>query len=179
MISLIIPTLRVENLIDKCIASFEGQYDELIVIDDKEKSLAEKINTGLRSAKGDYLIVSNDDVEANKGTLKDLCYEDKVVSPTVNGGVFKVFHAHLYALPRKVYAMVGQMDETCPGPYHIDADYWLRLINAGYEPVINDSVDVYHNHPGSTMQTLNVNMGDTRQWFINKWGQDQCRRVGA
>jgi glycosyltransferase involved in cell wall biosynthesis len=181
-VSLIIPTLRVGNLLDNCIASFNGQYDELIVIDDTVKSLAEKINIGLRSATGDYLIVSNDDIEANTGTLKDLCVENQVVSPKVNGGIFKTFHGHMYCIPRNIYALVGGMDETCPGVYHQDSDLWLRFIKAGYPPVVSELVDVWHRHPASTINTLEQSqrdMGKTREWFVNKWGESECGKVGA
>lgn len=179
-ISLIIPTLRVENLLDQCIESFKGQYDELIIVDDKNKSLAEKINIGLRAASGDYLIVSNDDVTANAGKLKDLCACDRVLSPTVNGGVFKTFHAHMWAMPRQVYAEVGGYDESYKGVYYIDSDYWLRLKDAGFIPDICYKVDINHKHPASTIKTLDKqqqNMGDGRSWFINKWGEGRLKEV--
>lgn len=169
-------------MVERCIKSFAGQYDELVVIDSKTKSLAEKQNIGMRKAKGDYLIVSNDDVEANKGVLRHLCKKDQVLSPLVNGGVFKKFHGHMFCLPRDVYAEVGGFDETCPGVYHIDSDMWLRLKRAGYEPEISEEIDVWHRHPASTIRLLDDKEKDintTRQWFINKWGESACGEVGA
>lgn len=181
-VSLIIPTLRVGNLVDECIKSFEGQYDELIVIDSKEKSLAEKQNLGMKQSKGDYLIVSNDDVTANSGSLRDLCVPDTVVSPTIKNGTLKKFHAHLFCMPRKIYEEVGGFDESCPGVYHIDSDLWIRLIDAGYPPIISDKVSINHNHPSATISTLDQssrNTTTTRQWFINKHGAHRCGEVGA
>lgn len=180
--SLVIPTLRRHPVLEECIESFKGQYDELIVIDDKEPSLAYKINKGMRMAKGDYIVVSNDDVVAKEGDLRNLCIENQVVSPKVNGGVFKVFHAHMFCIPRNIYAEVGGFDETCPGVYHIDSDYWLRLIQSGHNPVISDHVDVWHKHPASTIKTLaprDRDMGTSRQWFINKHGEHNLSKVGA
>lgn len=160
-------------MIDRCVESFKGQYDELIIIDDKDKSLAYKQNKGLRMATGTHLIVSNDDVVSNRGNLRDLC-SNQVLSPRVNGGVFKTFHGHMFCLPRKIYAEVGGFDESYKGVYYIDSDLWYRLINAGYTPGICDLVDIDHKHPASTINTLDVkqkNVAEGREWFISKWGR--------
>lgn len=181
-ISLIIPTLHVEDKLEKCIESFKGQYDELIVVDDKDKSLAFKQNKGMRLATGDFLIVSNDDVLADQGQLKDLCIKGQVVSPRVNGGVFKVFHAHLFCMPREIFAECGGFDESYSGVYYIDAALWFRLIQLGYPPVINDNVNIIHDHPSSTIKTLTDkerNEQDGREWFISKFGVDALRMVGC
>lgn len=182
MISLIIPTLRVGDMLDRCIESFSGQYDELIIVDDKDKSLAFKQNKGLRLAHGDFLIVSNDDVVAESGQLKDLCVKGQVLSPRVNGGVFKVFHAHMFCMPREVFAECGGFDESYSGVYYIDAELWYRLIQLGYPPGICDSVNIIHKHPASTIKTLDLkerNENEGRDWFINKWGIDALREVGC
>jgi len=178
-VSLIIPTLRVNNMVDRCIESFKGQYDELIVVDDKAGSLAYKQNKGLRMATGDFLIVCNDDVVVDKGKLKDLCIDGQVTSPLVNGGVFKVFHGHMFCLPRNIYAEVGGFDESYHGLYAIDSDLWYRLHIAGYPPQIVDNVDIDHRHPASTIKTLDQKQRDSNEainWFVSKWGE-QARRI--
>ena len=167
-------------MLETCIKSFEGQYDELIVVDDKDKSLAEKQNIGLRKATGDFLIISNDDVVANKGHLKDLCADGRVLSPKVNGGVFKTFHGHMFCLPRDVYSEVGGFDESYKGVYYIDSDLWVRLIKAGYNPDIVESVDIDHKHPASTIKTLDdeqKNVMEGRSWFISKHGPNMLAIV--
>jgi len=182
MISLIIPTLHVEDKLEKCIESFKGQYDELIVVDDRDKSLAFKQNKGMRLATSDFLIVSNDDVLADQGTLSDLCIKGQVVSPRVNGGVFKTFHGHMFCMPREIFAECGGFDESYAGVYYIDSELWYRLTQMGYPPVINDNVNIIHDHPASTIKTLSEkerSMGDGEAWFINKWGVDALRMVGC
>lgn len=181
-IDLIIPTLRRHDGISKVIRSFEGQYDSLVVIDNPDDSLAKKINLGLLKSTAEYLIVANDDVEHCEGSLRDLCIPEKVISPKIHGGTLKTFHAHMFCIPRNIYEEVGGFDESCPGVYHIDSDYWLRLIDLGYPPELSDTVTIYHNHPASTIKTLpqkerDVNL--SRQWFIEKHGVDRMHEVGA
>lgn len=181
-VSLIIPTLHVADCLEKCIESFKGQYDELIVVDDTDLSLAKKINKGLRLATGDFLIVSNDDVLADTGTLRDLCVEGRVLSPKVNGGVFKVFHAHIFCLPRSIYGQVGGYDEDYDGVYHIDSAYWAKLINAGLPPDIHYEVNIKHEHAATTIKTLDSKERDeneSRAWFISKYGAHMLGKVGG
>lgn len=173
-ISLVIPTLRVNNLVDKCVESFSSQYDEVIIIDDTDKSLAEKLNKGMRMATGDFIVVSNDDVEACSGLLRELCYPGVVVSPRIEGGTPKLFHAHMFCIPRELYAQIGGFDESFDGPYYIDTDYWMRLHKAGKDPILSDAVTIYHNHPASTISTLSSrdrDMNRAREWYVSKWGE--------
>lgn len=174
-VSLIIPTLRVGDLLEKCIKSFEGDYDELIVIDDTDLSLAKKINKGLKQASGDFLVVSNDDVEKHEGSLRELCVEGEVISPRIRGHYHKTFHAHMFCLSRDIYEKVGGYSEDYEGVYYIDSDYWMKLKEAGFSPILAEDVYIYHNHPASTIKTLDSkqqDMGSARKWFISKWGSD-------
>lgn len=181
-ISLIIPTLRVGNMLDECIKSFEGQYDELIIVDDKDKSLAFKQNKGMRLSKGDFLIVSNDDVTANTGSLGELCHKGRVLSPRINNGSSKVFHGHMFCMPREIFAETGGFDESYDGVYYIDAELWYRLIQMGYPPDLCDDVNVNHMHAASTIKTLPIderNEDTGRDWFISKWGVEALVKVGC
>lgn len=174
-VSLIIPYLECDpgkkEILDRCIKSFEGQYDELIIIDDSDKMLPEKINKGLSKATGDYLIVSNDDVYLRSGSLRDLCHKGEVHSPVVHGGIDKTFHAHLFCLPREVYKKVGGYDETCPSNYWCDSDMWVRLIKAEIPVVKNESVHIDHPEPGRTLNRINNQEKDGMEWFISKHGK--------
>lgn len=193
MLSLVIPTLRIGDKLDQCLASLEGQYDELIVIDDKIGNLSVKINRGLKQAKGDFIIVSNDDVVLEKGSIRDLCVPNQVVSPTILGGVNKVFHAHMFCLPRNVYELsVGTLDGWSdykePGFYEgffrfywDDADYWMKLKANGYDPVKTSSVELRHDHPGWTLGTFQNNQQAediNKQIFVRRWGYDAVRETG-
>lgn len=143
----------------------------MIVVPAEGRSLAENINIGLKKAKGDYLIVSNDDITLKSGHLHYLCVPDEVHSPVVHGGIRKTFHAHMFCLPRKVYNKIGKFDESCPGPYYIDSDYWVRLVKAEVPVLIDERVHIDHPEPARTLSKLNNNTEKTREWFINKHGK--------
>lgn len=179
-ISVVIPTLRVGDLLDKCIASIDGYYDELIVVDDKIDNLAKKINKGMGKATKDYIVVSNDDVILSKGSLDDLCKEGKVVSPKIQGGTPKVFHHHMYCIPRDVYKEIGPYHEGYKRFYFDDSDYWMKLLKAGYEPELSDEVMIIHDHPASTIKTLGRDeegFKNNRELFIERWGEESLRIV--
>lgn len=182
-ISLVIPTLRLGDKLEKCLDSLEGEYDELIIIDDKEDNLAVKINKGLRQATKDYIVVSNDDIELVRGSLSDLCRENLVVSPTVIGGINKTFHAHIWCMSRELYKKAvgvvrGWSDYGKPGYYEgfyrfywDDTDYEQKLLANGFEVVRTEDVVVNHNHPGFTLGTFQDN-GKTdinQQIFYSRW----------
>lgn len=186
-ISLVIPTLRIGDKLEKCIASLEGQYEQLIVVDDQIDNLGKKINKGLEQATCDFIAVSNDDVELAEGSIRDLCKPNAVVSPKVIGGLDKLFHAHFWVMPRRVYnAATGPhkdfSDYKKPGYYEgfekfywDDCDYNMKLRNAGFIPEKNESVVVRHDHPGWTLGTFKGNgkaQDHNEQIFVSRWGAE-------
>lgn len=180
-ISLVIPTLQVDEgkkeILERCINSLSPMVDEVIVISDKEASLANKINQGLKQAKNEYIVVSNDDVYMRSGTLLDLCHSGEVHVPVVHGGIDKTFHGHMWCIPKSAYDTIGGYDESCPGPYYIDSDYWVRLIKAGIPVVKNESVHIDHPEPGRTLKHLQNNDHGCREWFIEKHGRSYLALV--
>lgn len=192
MISLIVTTRYVGDVLVPMLQSVSLQYDELILVDDKigetVENLAQAINKGLQKARGDYLIVSNDDVVLVEGNLSELCKEGQVLSPRIlNGGSGKAFHAHMWGMPREVYEKaVGVKEEDSdfnkPGYYegyyrfyYDDSDYWMKLLRAGYPPSITDSVKIRHDHPATTIGTYGPNEGtehNNKNVFIGRWGRE-------
>lgn len=154
-----------------------GEYDELIIIDSKKLSLAKKINNGLRKAKGDFLVVSNDDIILKSGHLSDLCVEGEVHSPVVHGGLNKLFHAHLYCMPRSVYEEIGGYDETCPSAYYTDSDYWVRLVKSNIPVVKNEAVHIDHPEPARTLKHTKEKENKAREWFVNKHGKGYLKLI--
>lgn len=151
----------------------QGEYDQLIVIDDQIDNLAKKINRGLRESLGDLIVVSNDDVVLTKGHLKDLCEESKITSPTVNGAYpSKAYHAHMWGMTRRAYDEIGGWSEEYDGFYYDDSDYWMKFMDLGYAAAVNVDVDILHDHPGFTLGTFNNEgrMERNRDLFISKWG---------
>jgi len=183
-ISLIIPYYEVDpekrDVLAKCVNSMAGQYDELIVVDEKADNLSYKINKGLRRAKGDWLIVCNDDIELEKGTLRDLCVKKVVTCPLVNGNLLKLFHGHMFCMNRLVYAEVGPMFEGYKKFYFDDSDYWMQIEAKGFGIQTISKVNIKHEHPGRTIHKLNtgVNVEDeNREIFLKRWGDQAYRRV--
>lgn len=181
-VSLVIPTRRVnEQMLQHCIDSFQGQYDELIVVDKLWDNLSKKINYGVQQATKDFVVICNDDVLSISGSLRDLCTGD-VESPYIREGVLKTFHAHCWCLPRDVYFEVGGMSEEYEQVYYDDSDMWMRLVTHGYLPKINMDVIISHPNPATTIKTLPNDMREyhNRLLFTELWGEKgleitQCR----
>lgn len=177
-ISLVIPTLWInpERAIIPCLKSLSNEYDELIIVDDTDLSLAQKINKGMRKSSGDYIIVSNDDILLQEGTLRGLCV-DSVISPVVKGSIDKLFHGHMFSVPRWMYNRYGGFDEQYPGAYWIDSDYWMMLKHEGHEPVKHPYVRILHEHPANTLSAINEDTQLGRDRFIGKWGEESLNYV--
>lgn len=178
MIALCIPYWEVDigkrEILQKCINSF-FDYDRLIVLAGRQPTLPGAWNQLLRMGFGmgaDYVILSNDDLTLQEGKLADLCKPGVVESPMVNGSIFKVFHAHIFALPRDVYEKVGEFDERYK-VYWADTDYAKRLVDAGIPVRINENVKVLHPEPARTIR-FNMGLADQsdKEEFIKKWGRE-------
>jgi len=163
------------EVLQKCINSFSNQQDELIILAGKQPSLPDAWNQCIELAFGmgaDFVCVSNDDVILDKGSLRDLCVEGQVVSPTVNNGVFKVFHAHIWCMDKEVWDKVGRFEEDFH-IYYSDSSYAMRLKRLGIPVGINYGVNVQHNDPGRTMKSYtNEIQNQDRDLFIEKWGRE-------
>ena len=83
----------------KTVESMSG-HDELIIVSNWREGYAVPINKGLALAKGQFLCVSNDDIDVLGGNLKDMCDENSVVSPTVNGQR-QDNHSGLFSVPKQ------------------------------------------------------------------------------
>ena len=182
-ISVVIPYYEVDEskkeVLKKAVDSMKGQYDELIVIPDKISNLSRKINKGLLMSTGDFIVVCNDDIVMDKGTLKDTCLEGKVVTPLVNGRSEKLFHAHMWTFSRRVLAEVGLMSEDYQGFYYDDSDYWMQIESKGFRIVQLDNVNIIHEHPARTLSKLGK-PGQTEynsRLFINRWGVENYNRI--
>lgn len=178
-ISLIIPTRRVADL-DACIASYQNQYDELIVVDEEHPNLAHKINAGIGRARSEYVVVTNDDALLEKGDIHDLC-TTTVVSPHIVGGQIKVFHAHCWACPVNLFWQVGGMCEEYDGHYYDDSDFWMRCLTHGYMPALEPKVMIRHDHPATTIRTMpsEDRERNNRLLFVEKWGLEGLRTTGC
>lgn len=169
-----IPHWRVDEgkkeLLTKCVDSLDG-YDRLLILNGRERTLPTAWNKLLKAGfdmGADHVIISNDDLTLEEGSLKDLC-SDEVESPLVNGSIYKIFHGHMFCIPKKVWEEVGDFDEIFTN-YWADTDYALRLVKHSVPVSINESVKVNHPEPGRTLKYTRTEAED-RNMFELKWGR--------
>lgn len=171
-ISVIIPHYPfnegINETLRKCIKSLSG-YDELIVVVNQGEGFAKAVNRGLSLAKGDYLMVVNNDIEWVRGNLKELCIPNVVTSPTVNGGL-QQFWGCFFCVPRTVYEKIGGLDEQFGIGFYEDDDYIKRLEQAGIEMMGVGSCDL-RNKGGETMKQFDTVslMKENKAKFDAKW----------
>jgi GT2 family glycosyltransferase len=127
MISAIIPhyihsTEYHEELLEKCVASLDA--DEVIVVV-TDIGMGKAINKGLGLARGDFLVVLNNDTELRRGSLKDLCDEGAVTCPQITNTMDQLPRS-FYCMPRWVYEKVGGYDEQFKVGYFEDDDLIKR-----------------------------------------------------
>ena len=179
-IDVVIPTLRIGDVLEKAIKSIEGEYDNLIIIDEKYDNLGKKINYGLSQTDADYVIVANDDVQLLKGHLWNLCDPAAVVAPLINGNMCKAFHAHVECFPRWVLDKGIRWPEYYDGWYYDDSDVWAQLITAGITARQDFSVDFSHQE-STTIKTFDNSqrLVTNRAIFVKKWGEEMIPKVGC
>lgn len=174
-LSVIIPYMEVDEgkrqvLADTC-KSFTGA-DEIIIVSNWKEGYAKPINKGLAIAKGDFLLVMNDDMTWDSGSLKRLCDPDYVTSPAVNGKIDQNFWGCAFCLPRWVYEKVGGMYEGYEISYWDDDDYQKTLEQGGIklrcEPTVKVTTEggrTLHQFPDHD-QFYRRN----QQKFYERWG---------
>jgi len=177
MITVAIPYFESDSgkreILNRCVRSLKGQ-DNIFILAGKQASLPLAWNICLELAFGmgsDFVILSNDDIELDKGTLDMLCDEDAIVSPTVNNGVYKIFHAHIFSYPKKIYEKIGKFDERFE-IYWADTDLAKRFVDAGIDVRINEAVNVKHPEGARTLKHYHgtTEFSDEMR-FKEKWGR--------
>lgn len=175
-LSVIIPYMEIDEgkrqvLADTC-KSFTGA-DEIIIVSNWKEGYAKPINKGLAIAKGDYLLVMNDDMTWDGGSLKRLCQEDAVTSPKVNGKS-QPFWGCTFCIPRWVYEKVGGMYEGYRISYFDDDDMIETLKKAGIPMRCVEDVNVF-TEGGRTLERFpdrNEFFEENRKHFIERWGKE-------
>ena len=171
-ISIIIPhypkTEELDILLSRCVFSLQG-YDEIIVVVNDGTGFAKAVNQGLKLAKGDYLMVVNNDIEWGEGRLESLCIDGTVTSPKVNGGE-QPFWGCFFCIPRSVYSIVGGLSEEYGIGYYEDDDYIKRLGQASVPMQCVTSCNI-ETKGGATMQYFDKQtlMLDNKLTYEKKW----------
>lgn len=175
MISVVIPYYEIDEgkreCLKKCVSSLSGPYEFLIIFH-KHLSFAKACNTGLALAHGEFICVVSDDVVLQEGALEDLCVQDVVASPRLNG-VKHDFWGAFFCFPKSVYEKVGGFDERFEVGFYEDDDMIMRLKQTGIEMSGIEKVNAIHLG-GRTMSRIphieEIAM-ENRKKFKEKWGR--------
>lgn len=153
MISVVIPHYpineEVEKYLDTCVKSL-SHYDELILVVNDGIGFAKAVNRGMKLAKGDYIMVVNNDIRWKAGYLRDLCVKNTVTSPKINS-YERDFSGCFFCVPRSVYEQIGGLDEQFEIGYYEDDDYLMRIQEAGIKTACVTTCNI-DTEGGRTMQ---------------------------
>ena len=162
-------------VLKRLVDSLEG-YDEVIVVWNDKMGYAKPINKGLELAKGDFMIVLNDDLVMDRGgSLRDICDVNYVTSPTIDG-IEQDFWGCAFCIPRWVYERVGGLSEIYRISYYDDDDYINELRKAKVPMKCMPYVNFWNKDGGGrTLHTFpdhNEFSEENKQKFIDKWGYE-------
>lgn len=178
-ISLVIPHCPSEyhdGLLKRCVDSFPDVFETIVVVNEFNTiGFTKAVNHGLKLAKGDYVMVVNNDIKWVSGELESLCVPDVVTSPTlqkVDGGLQRQnFWGFFFVIPKTVLDKVGLLDDQFY-LYCSDTDYYLRLKDARVERRSIESCVVFTEGGQTTKDMVareKLDQLDTKK-FIDKWG---------
>jgi len=151
-ISIIIPTRGRSKSLKRCLASIKKYTkDYEVVLVERKGGYNEKVNEGLKKAKGDYLIILHDDHEVTEGWADELG-EVGSFQQGENGNQFihwggfyhpyegylqDIFHNPQYpsvpCLSRQAFKKIGFLDEFYQEPGYQDVDLGYQIAKAGYK----------------------------------------------
>jgi glycosyltransferase involved in cell wall biosynthesis len=179
-LSIVIPYMETDpekhKVLERLLDSIKGltDEDEIIVIENDRAGYAVPINYGLSEAKGDFMLVLNDDLVMNRGEdIHSICDVNFVTSPCIDEREQSLWGC-AFCIPRWVYAKVGGLDERYRVSYFDDDDYIniLREHNVPMKcmPFVN-FINV--DGGGRTLHTFpdyKEFFEENRQRFVEKWG---------
>jgi GT2 family glycosyltransferase len=174
LISVVIPHWELpgtRECLKKLLSSIKDQENLEIVLQINEGiGFGASVNIGLRQAKGDYLIVANNDTQLIEGSLSDMPLDDAVSVPKLLPEHRDAMPRAFYCIPRPIYEKIIAeygfwYDEDFKMGYWEDDDLIRRLIRHNI-PIKNiDSVLVYHKDGGGlTMKQI----GEQKYFDLNK-----------
>jgi hypothetical protein len=165
-ISLIIPHMpfpEADNALDRCLESYKGHYNELILVIN-DIGYGPAVNQGLKAASGDYLIVSNNDIELRQGTLRDLPWQEGFSVPSIIPVPRDSKPRSIFCMPRWVYETVNACcgffyDPAYERGYFEDDDLHMRTTNIPV--IVRSGILVNHLDGGG----LSMKMMGEQAWF--------------
>lgn len=176
--SIVIPTFANHTALARCLYAIRAQTDqehETIIVDQGTgRGCVEATNQGLRAARGDVLVMMNDDCVPESGWLAPLlsAIDDGawLVSPR---WVHARLGGHCLAMPRVCYETLGPLEERfCH--WYADQDYELKVADLGKpirqvgESVVSHSAeDPMRIHYRFSSKTGNwEELPNVGQWYL-------------
>lgn len=174
MISVVIPHYPFSDEINKTlgntISTLRG-YDELIVYSNHGIGFAKAVNKAVELAHGEYIIVMNNDMELNAGTLAELATPGQVTSPLINGKS-QPFWGACFCMPRDIYENLlvdGKLlNERFEVGYYEDEDLLKRIQALGIPHSCCPWVNL--NHVGESTMKHMKKTTDNEKIFKELWG---------
>jgi GT2 family glycosyltransferase len=180
MISVIIPHFygleQVDRALRECVESMRG-HDEIIILANDGIGYGAACNLGMRMARGDFIILSNNDCILKYGTLRDLQDKNYITVPDITPEPKDALPRAFFCIPRNIYERIYDasgdfFDERFEGGYWEDDDLHKRMKELGISSRIVDSVGVHHlNGGGMTMKQIGEqsHFDDNQRRYDEKW----------
>lgn len=211
--SVVMPTLTKtrehEEVVVKCVESVNKHSSdfEFIIVNDgstrklgqvqrkcdtyvrhkKAQGIAPSWNDGINIARGEYICVINDDIEAQPGWLEKMSamHEkdpkvgvsslavEKMPRGTGIEETHQWFPGSVFMINRNTLKYVGLFDEQFTPYLYEDVDYWTRILKSGGKMMRDFSIEIPHRE-GDVIQKLQYNKysEENKRKYIIKHGFD-------
>ncbi len=160
-----------DALLYELIDEYSEFHPDVYIRHQNNKGVAPSWNDGLRIARGDYIVVLNDDTEVCADWLEkmsgvfenDRSKKIAVVGPAVehlpndsNMPAYQWFPGSCFMISRKTIKRVGYFDEQFAPFFFEETDYWTKIMQCGYQMARVLNVFIQHKE-GQTVKDLSKN----------------------
>lgn len=198
------------NIVHKCIQSViahTNNYEIIFMVDnsiifkDELKkfgtiiesknpfNFAQRVNQGIKSAKGEYFVILNDDTEPHPGWLENMIHANNTLGPGLVGArcqeggcsnrqargegeaIYSKYTLNMFALliPRRIYDIIGPLDERFIYYGGEDDDYTLRAHRHKIKTIVSAGYVIHHAGSSFSQDRQSILLPKTRELFRNKW----------
>lgn len=164
------------NLLNRCMSSLVGA-DEIITLvntPDNPIGFSEAFNRVASYATGDFIIPLGHANYQTSGNLKDLCIENTVTHPNLNGGVHH--NPYVFCIPKNIYQQIGLYDMIYnDGNHWEETDFW-KTVHSKQILTANISTVNFNKELGGSSMTqipdIKERVERNRKLYKLKWGVD-------
>ncbi len=168
--------LGADKWLKRCVKSLHG-HDELIIYANDGMGYGSAVNSALELTSGDHIVVTNNDITLDEGSLKDLIVNNAVTVPIISPVPKDYEPRAFFCMPRYIYEDVIERygyfyDERFKVGYWEDDDLIYRLKEMGVERRHIEDVKISHlMGGGNTMKQMGEAKfyEENKQRFDEKW----------